>query len=123
MSKDDKKELEEISEIDEPRTTPLTEFAVQEGDQVFKFLNSLYGGLQTIAELTDEERAYLLRLDMMIKLHKDLKLEYDYIQEFRNNFLKYTISKKRKGRTEVLEAIAGQQSSEKRRYGSIFRRR
>lgn len=103
--------------------TPITELTPESAEQIYRFLNGLYDGLKTITDLNNDERRLLLRLDLMLRLRKGLKLDTEALSEFKDNYLRYTISKNRKGRTEVINAISGRQQAATRKRGSVFHRR
>lgn len=112
----------EEGDLNDNSTTPITELTPESAEQIYRFLNGMYDGLKTITDLNNDERRLLLRLDLMLRLRKGVKLDTEALGEFKENYLRYTISKNRKGRTEVINAISGRQAAAKKR-GSLFHRR
>ena len=80
---------------------------LEESEQVFKYLSGFYDGLATISDINLRERTMLLRLNLLAQFRSELKLDNAFISELRDTFLKYSISKNRKGRQESFDAIKG----------------
>jgi hypothetical protein len=80
---------------------------LEDSEQVFKYLSGFYDGLATISDINLRERTMLLRLNLLAQFRSELKLDNAFISELRDTFLKYSISKNRKGRQESFDAIKG----------------
>ncbi len=95
---------------------------VEDTEQIFKYLSGFYDGLPTISDINLHERAMLLRLDLLESFRKELGLDTKFIDELRTSFLKYSISKSRKGRQESFEALRGNSASQSK-HGWLRRNR
>ena len=103
--------------------TPIQEdVQIEDSEQVFKYLSGFYDGLPTISDVNLHERAMLLRLNLLASFRTELKLDNTFLDELRDAFLKYSISKNRKGRQESFDAIKGGAANTERR-GWIRRKR
>ena len=101
---------------DGDEVSPITEdIQLEDSEQVFKYLSGFYDGLPTISDINLHERAMLLRLNLLASFRKELKLDNVFLDEMRDSFLKYSISKNRKGRQESFDAIKGSAVSTERR--------
>ena len=108
---------------DEDEVSPITEdVQLEDSEQVFKYLSGFYYGLPTISDVNLHERAMLLRLNLLASFRKELGLDNVFLDEMRDSFLKYSISKNRKGRQESFEAIKGSAVNTERR-GWLRRRK
>ena len=108
---------------DEDEVSPITEdIQLEDSEQVFKYLSGFYDGLPTISDVNLHERAMLLRLNLLASFRKELGLDNVFLDEMRDSFLKYSISKNRKGRQESFEAIKGSAVNTERR-GWLRRRK
>ena len=78
--------------------TPIQEdVQIEDSEQVFKYLAGFYDGLPTISDVNLHERAMLLRLNLLASFRTELNLDNTFLDELRDAFLKYSISKNRKG--------------------------
>ena len=94
---------------------------LEDSEQVYKYLSGFYDGLPTISDINLHERSMLLRLNLLAQFRSELKLDNAFINELKESFLKYSISKNRKGRQESFEALRGNVISQERQ--GWFRRK
>ena len=108
---------------DNEEMPPIAEdMQIEDSEQVFRYLSGFYDGLPTISDINLHERAMLLRLNLLASFRKELGLDNVFLDEMRDSFLKYSISKNRKGRQESFEAIKGSAVNTERR-GWLRRRK
>lgn len=100
---DDDTDIDKIEPIEGPVTT-----MVSEGNQeVYRFLNSLYGNINTKSDITANDRALLIRLSEIINVKKSLNLDTTLEQTVFTNYLEFSLSLKRKSRQEAVEILKG----------------
>ena len=109
-------------EVKDVEGTIEEKIQLEDSEQIFKYLAGFYDGLPTISDINLHERAMLLRLNLLAQFRSELKLENTFINELRESFLKYSISKNRKGRQESFEALKGNVVSQEKQ-GWLRRRK